>query len=171
MPRVVFPHSRENVRRLGIFLNGAAGQGSFLTLQQDCVSRFEAAAQVTLFLSHPARDAALAREILARSPAAGLVAYAGDTGRFASSIAQQDALVAFRLHGAIAGLRLGKPVFIPAELAAHPAMAKLITLHLPEGFKSLFKPVFQGQMRDFFEVARVVGDHGGFEFEGAATHQ
>ncbi|MBI4669499.1 MAG: polysaccharide pyruvyl transferase family protein [Elusimicrobia bacterium] len=119
----------------GFFLNGSLRSREFLDMAGRVVRAGLDTGPVFLFLCDPKHDSRqadrLCRHLNKDLPR---VAYSGNTNAFIGQIKTCRAVVSWRLHGAIAAMRLGIPA---ASLQPHPTdrFDKLRTLVLPEGFQ------------------------------------
>ncbi|MBI4064169.1 MAG: polysaccharide pyruvyl transferase family protein [Elusimicrobia bacterium] len=120
-------------RAPGCVINGTIKERAFL----DCLSKMAATAgpRLILYLCDPARDYWQA-EWLCRQVGRNLrmVHYRRDIDGFLACLAQSARLVSFRLHGAIAGARLGIPTAC-AWPSNDAILDKIKTLFKPQGAK------------------------------------
>ncbi|MEK7287680.1 MAG: hypothetical protein AAB091_03865, partial [Elusimicrobiota bacterium] len=136
--------------RLGVALNGSIRHWQFLEQTARWIRGVSSWLDVSLILAHPERDRPQA-ETLSRLSGASYnkVEYRGCVEEFLAALSRQTALLSFRLHPAIAGLRLGI-----ATATVYPCRGftdKIATMALPDHPMSGPGPALIGAQDQFLE--------------------
>ncbi|MBI2070226.1 MAG: polysaccharide pyruvyl transferase family protein [Elusimicrobia bacterium] len=120
---------------IGLLLNGSLRHGDLLQALSAVAIHPKLAGRLVLILSHPASDQWQAKWLMRHAGRVWptIVYRPGGIEEFLSRMNRCRALISLRLHGAIAGLRAGRPVagFEPPGLPG--ALEKIRTMALPPG--------------------------------------